>query len=253
MIRAPGTRPAGAGGDRVPASVRRFAERARRRRLRAAAPWLVVLASLVLVVSCAGVVGGTGLFGVARITVVGATITTPDQIRTASAVPGGTPLVRVDTAEVASRVRTLAAVRAVTVSRKWPRTLVIRVVERTAVAVVPVGTGFVTVDPAGVVFQTLAQRPAALPLIRLAAPGGGDPTTRAAVTVLGALPSELRTLLTALVAEAPARIRLELADGRSIIWGDSTENSAKVRVALVLLTRPGKVLDVSAPNLVTVR
>ena len=38
-----------------------------------------------------------------------------------------------------------------------------------------------------------------------------------------------------------------------IVWGDSTENEAKARVAIVLLERPGNVLDVSAPNLVTVR
>jgi cell division protein FtsQ len=73
------------------------------------------------------------------------------------------------------------------------------------------------------------------------------------MAVLLAIPDELRTPLAALVAEAPARIRLELLDGRTVIWGDSTENDAKVRVTLVLLERPGKVLDVSAPNLVTVR
>jgi len=56
-----------------------------------------------------------------------------------------------------------------------------------------------------------------------------------------------------LAADAPARVRLELSDGRTIIWGDSSENEAKARVALVLLARPGKTIDVSAPELVTIR
>jgi cell division protein FtsQ len=56
-----------------------------------------------------------------------------------------------------------------------------------------------------------------------------------------------------LAADAPARIRLELTDGRTIIWGDATENAEKVRVTLVLITKPGQTIDVSAPSLVTIR
>jgi hypothetical protein len=46
---------------------------------------------------------------------------------------------------------------------------------------------------------------------------------------------------------------LELKGDRQVIWGDATENGAKARVATTLLGRDdGKVIDVSAPSMVTV-
>ncbi len=239
----------------VPASVRRFAVRARRRRLRAAVPWLVVLGALAAFGACAGVLGFTSLLGVAEVRVVGASLVTPDQVRAAAAVRPGTPLVRVDTAAVADRVRRLPPVRSVTVSRTWPRTLTVRLVERTAVAVVPADNGarYLAIDETGTVFRSLPQRPAELPVVRLAAPSPSDPATRGALAVLGSLPAGLRGPLAALVADAPARIRLELTDGRTVIWGDATDNETKGRVALVLMQRPGTVFDVSAPYVPTIR
>jgi cell division protein FtsQ len=59
--------------------------------------------------------------------------------------------------------------------------------------------------------------------------------------------------LVRLEAPAPTRIVLRLAGGRQIVWGDSSDNQAKARVATSLLARPGTVIDVSAPDVVTVR
>jgi cell division protein FtsQ len=242
-----------AGSDAVPESVRRFALRARQRRLRAVTPWLTVATVLVVVALVAGVVWFTGALGVARITVTGTGVLTADEVRAAAAVRHGTPMARVDTRAVAARVGRLAPVYTAMVTRSWPRTLVVRVVERTPVAAVPSGGAFVLVDGTGVAYQHVPQRPERLPVVRLAAPAPSDPTTRAALTVLRSLPVELSGPMAALAADAPARIRLELTDGRTVVWGDATENDAKARVAIVLLGRPGKVLDVSAPTLVTVR
>jgi cell division protein FtsQ len=135
---------------------------------------------------------------------------------------------------------------------------VVNVAERRPVAVVPVAMspgsgGYELLDDAGVGYWSLSARPSGLPLLRVPAAGPDDQTTRAALTVLRALPVALRDPLVALVAEAPTRVRLELAGERVIIWGDATENAAKVRVATSLLTGPGKVIDVSAPSVVTVR
>jgi cell division protein FtsQ len=159
----------------------------------------------------------------------------------------------VDVAAVHRRVAALPPVRQVEVGRDLPGTVVIRVTERTPVAVVEQPGGQWLIDASGVVYAPAAERPAGLTLLKIPAPGAGDPTTRAALTVLRALPAGLLQVLAALTADAPARVRLELTDGRTIVWGDSSENEAKVRVALVLLARPGKTIDVSAPELVTIR
>jgi cell division protein FtsQ len=241
----------------VPASVRRFARRARRRRLRTALPWLAVLLVLAVVGVGAGVVYGTSLLGVSTVLVEGNHDVPADDVRLAVAVPAGTPLARVDPGAAARRVRRLPPILRATVRRVWPHTLIVRVVERTPVAVVPLLGGFSLLDATGVPFRQLGERPTDLPLVRLVQPGPQDETTRAALAVLAALPPALLGPLVELVAEAPARIRLELSDERIIIWGDATENAAKVRVATALLSAPenarAKTLDVSAPSVVTVR
>lgn len=242
-----------AGTDAVPSSARRFMRRARQRRLRAALPWALGAAGLALVGVLAWVVYGTGVFGVRTVRVAGADIATVADVRRAAAVPDGVPLARVDLAAVRARVQALPPVDRVVVSRDWPRAVLVQVVERTAVMAVPQGADFRLVDDDAVVFHSLPRRPAHLPLVRLAQPGPADGNTRAAVKVLAALTDDLREQLVALSVEGPARISLELRQDRRVIWGDATENDTKAKVATALLAREGKVIDVSAPEVVTIR
>jgi cell division protein FtsQ len=233
--------------------VRRFSERARRRRLRAALPWLLALGVLAVLALAGAVIAATPLLGVADVRVAGARLVTADEVRAAARVAPGTPLVRVDVGAVGRRVGRLPPVDRVSVSRAWPRTLVVRVVERTPVAAVPVGDRYAVVDRSGTVFDWSPRPPVALAVLKLRTPGRDDPTTRAALTVLAALPPGLREPMTALVADAPARIRLELRDGRQVVWGDATQNDDKTRVALTLLAGGQRVVDVSAPSVITTR
>lgn len=242
-----------AGRDALPNSVRRF-NRVRQPPLRGAGPWLTVLAGGVVAVLGAWLVLGTSLFGVRQVQVSGVSFVVPAEIQQVAAVAPGTPLARVDLAAVESRVGALPPVERVAVRRDWPATLVIEVVERTPVAAVPAGQRFLLVDSRGIAFGTVGRVPAGLPLVRLAAsPDPADPTTRAALTVLAALTPQLRAPLTTLVADAPTRVRLELRDGRVVVWGDATQNDTKATVATSLLGKPGRKIDVSAPEVVTVR
>ncbi|HWG99073.1 MAG TPA: FtsQ-type POTRA domain-containing protein [Pilimelia sp.] len=242
-----------AGTDAVPPSVRRFMRRARQRRLRAAAPWVAAAAVLAVVGLGAWLVYGTAVFGVAQVRVTGTQLLPAERVVAAAAIAPRTPLARVDLAAARARVAALPPVAEVRVERQWPGTILVAVRERTAVAAVPRGREFLLLDDAGVAYHPMPARPAHLPLVRLAAPGPDDPQTRSALRVLAALSGELREQLTALVVEGPARIRLELRRGRQVIWGDATENAAKARVATALLARKGRVIDVSAPDVVTVR
>ena len=138
-------------------------------------------------------------------------------------------------------------------TRDWPSTVVIEVTERVLVAAVArPDRRYDLIDVDAVVFATASTRNA-LPEVRLATPGPADPTTRAALQVLASLTPALRERMTALVATAPTRIRLELSGSREIIWGDASQCSTKAAVATSLLSRPGRVIDVSAPDVVTVR
>jgi cell division protein FtsQ len=242
-----------AGRDAVPESVRRFNARARRNRLRVARPWLISAGVVLVLAITAAVLYWTPAVSVRELRVRGTAVVTEREVRDAAAVRPGTPLLQVDVAGLRSRVAQIAPIRSVDITRRPPSTLEIRVTERTAVAVVENPGGRWLLDGTGVAYLPAPVDNPGLVLVKLATPNPTDATTRAALAVLAALTRELREPLAALVAEAPARIRLELTDGRTVVWGDSSENDAKARVAAVMLGKPGRVIDVSAPEFVTVR
>jgi cell division protein FtsQ len=227
--------------------------RARRRRLRAALPWLVAAGLAALAGVTTWLVVGTSVLGVRQVQVAGVETLTAAQVRTAAAVPSAHPLATLDVAAVSERVTDLAPVERVRVFRKWPGTIVIEVVERTAVAAVPQDGRFALVDGSGVVFRSMARRPAGLPLVRVGAPGRDDAATRGALSVLAALTPQLRERLAEVSVSGPAQITLDLKGGRKVIWGDPSQNDIKARVATALLERDATTIDVSAPEVVTIR
>jgi cell division protein FtsQ len=239
--------------DAVPPSARRFMARARQRRLRAAMPWLIGGGVLLVVGGLLWVLYGTAVFGVRDVRVVGVGILTTDQVRAAAAVQPERPLARLDLGEISGRVGALPAVDRVVVSRSWPSSVLIEVVERTAVAAVPSQDRFLLIDDDGVPFREVAAQPEGLPLARLSTPGADDENTGSALTVLASLSDELRDELVAVSVASPVQIRLELRKGRVVIWGDDTNSGKKSRVATVLLKQKGDEIDVSAPAVVTIR
>jgi cell division protein FtsQ len=238
--------------DAVPQSLRRV-----RRRLRPGRglwrPALFALAAAVVIGAGAWILYGTSLLAVRQIEVSGSTIAGPEAVLAAAGVVEGTPLLRVDTDDVAHRVGTLPSVAQVDVRRSWPDTLVITVTERAAVAVVAQPGGFAVLDATGVVFNQTPSPPPGAVLIRVAAPGPEDRATVAALRVVSALTPQLRAVVGAVVADSPMAIVLELTDGRTIIWGDAESSDVKARVASALLDRAENTIDVSVPDIATTR
>ena len=236
----------------IPHSVRRFNARARARRLASARPFLIAAAIVALLGVAAYVGYGTPVLGVEHIRVTGSGFVGDNAVLRAAAVRTGTPLLGIDSGTVERRVETLIGVARARVSTDLPHTLVIDVTLRQAVAAVPQAGAYLLLDQGGVVFRQVTSRPDLIP-IALRAPGPGDAATQGALAVLASLPPALRALLADISAPTSAEIQLNLSDGRAIIWGDASDNATKARVALSLLHQPGKVIDVSAPNVVTVR
>lgn len=239
--------------DAVPTSVRRLMAAARRRAGTGRRAWALAGGAAAAAAIAAGVVWASPLLAVTQVQVSGTDLLAPADVREAAGVPAGTPLPRVRTGEVADRVAALAPVARVEVSRSWPRTLVIDVTERTAVAAVPREGGYGWLDATGTVFHTASGAPPGSPLLELSAPGPDDPDTAAALVVLEALTPQLRSRLDTLVVDGPARIRLELGDGSTVVWGDESASGEKARVATALLDRDAEVIDVSAPEVVVLR
>lgn len=240
---------------RVVGSAARFAARSgaslRARRRRTAGRVALLVAVLAALVALAWVVWFSPLLGVRDVRVIGARAVPPARVAALVQVPPGTPLARVDTGAVARRVQSLPLVASVSVSRRLPGTLVVRVEERLPVAVLRAGGGWQLLDRDARPYLAVARRPRALPVVEAANPT--PETLRAAVAVVFALPAPLRRSVVSVSAPGPNAIGLRLTGGRSVVWGGPDQSAKKAAVLAPLLQQKAAVYDVSAPDLPTTR
>lgn len=248
-------------GRRIPLKVG-----ARRRQVRLGT--LVSLAVVVVLALGSVVVFATPLLGARSVEVVGTKQLSAAQVRAAANVTEGAPLARINTGEIEARVRSIASVAQASVVRAWPATIRIKVKERRPAVAMQRGSEYVVIDALGVPYSTSKSRPADLPLIKVADPDAivvpdftknplpKNKTLLAAARTALTLTPELRAKLVRLDAPDPYRISVELTGGRSFFWGaadDLAENLRKATVATILLNRPGHIIDVSTPGVVSVR
>ena len=239
--------PADTGERAALRSRKRFARRQWRRR------WLAWRYVLVAVLVVALVAGGTWLvyfssvLTVKRVDIEGNDLLTRNQVLRTARVPDGEQLARVDIDAIATRLRSLAAVRSVDVSRKWPDAVQIEIRERVAVAVIEIGGKLRGLDAEGVVFNDYAKAPPGLP--RISSTSQTTPEAlKEAATVVSALPMELSAMVDHLEVLTVDQITLVLRDQRIVLWGSSDDSATKAEVLLRLLREPAKVYDVSVPG-----
>ena len=216
--------------------------------------WRVVF----VVLTVAGIVGGGAwallgprLLVVRSVVVTGTHLVPKAEVLEVAGVRLGTPLIRVSTSQIASRVVAIAQVQSVQVTKSWPDRLVIAVHERTpALAVAAPDGGFDLVDPDGVTVLWAAHRPARFPLYLTTAAASlrGDPDVAAAAGVLGELPGWLRRSVASITAPDPDQVTLQLASGITVLWGGTGDASAKAEELALLMRTRARYYDVSAPG-----
>jgi cell division protein FtsQ len=211
-----------------------------------------------------GIVGGVAwallgskLLVVRSVVVTGTHLVPASQVLAAADVPPGTPLIKVNTAQVAARVEAISQVRSASVTKSWPDRLVIAVQERTpALAVQAPGGGFDLVDPAGVVVRSSATRPVGLPLYLTAVPPASlrnDPDLTASAAVLSELPAQLRGSVEEVAAPEPGQVTLRLAGQVTVLWGGTDRAAVKARELDILLRTGAHYYDVSAEGTAVTR
>ncbi|BBZ70028.1 cell division protein FtsQ/DivIB [Mycobacterium paraseoulense] len=186
------------------------------------------------------------------IVVVGTGEVTREEVLDAARVRPGTPLLQINTNQVADRVAAIRRVASARVQRQYPSALRITIVERVPVAVKDFPDGPHLFDHDGVDFAT-GPPPPALPYLDVANPGPNDPATKAALQVLTALRPEVAGQVARVAAPSVASITLTLGDGRVVIWGTTDRTDEKAEKLAALLTQPGRTYDVSSPDLPTVK
>ena len=220
-----------------------------RRRLRI----LLVIAAAVVAVGVAFLVIDSPLLDVDRVQVEGAAHLSAAQIRAATGVKNGAPLLFVDTATVRHRLEQLPWVRARAVQRVYPATVRVTVTEYQPAVFVRSGASVVLIASNGHTIAHVAHAPAGVKEIRgvRAAPVDGELLSPPeAAGVVAQLPRALADQVVA-VDIADAGIALDLARGGSIRLGRATDLDAKAAAALAVLARRGTTpfsyIDVSTP------
>lgn len=230
---------------------------ARRRRLLVRGGVLVAVLGLL-----AWLLWGSPVLAVSVVRVDGAGTLTAAEVVDVAGIDEGTPLLRVDVDAAEARVARLPQVADVEVTRGWPRSVVVTVVERVPVAVVEEEDGTRSlVDADGVLFDTVTGRPPAgvVPL-DVADPGPEDRATRAALSALVALPDDVRGEVSGAEATTPEDVTLTLEDGTTVLWGSDERARDKADALVALLGQlqtgrlePAGTIDVSTPAAVVLR
>ena len=212
--------------------------------------WLILLS--VASVALGLVLYFTPLMSARSLDVIGTGVVTREEVVDAAQVRLGTPLLQIDTGAVANRVAAIRRVASARVQREYPSTLRITITERIPIVVKDFPDGPHLFDRDGVDFAT-GPPPPGLPFIDVDSPGPADPATRAALEVMTALRPEVVAQVGRIAAPSVASITLTLADGRTVVWGTTDRTDEKAEKLAALLTQPGRVYDVSSPDLPTVK
>lgn len=215
---------------------------ARRRRL------LIIggIGAGVFVAGAVYVGGWTSVMGVKTIEVQGSSTVDTQQLIDTAGIATGTPLMQVDLRAATARLADLPQVADVDVQRVWPRTVIITVTERTAVAMQKSGSSWELLDENGNPFALAPSKPKDLPTIERSP----DPATNTAMLeVLAVMSPQVRAEVVSVSASSPNSVRLTLRDGDAVVnWGSPDMSDFKSEVLMVLLQTKSGWYDVSNPN-----
>jgi cell division protein FtsQ len=220
--------------------------------------WKVLFVALLVtgvLGTAAWVLLGSRLLVARHIDVVGDRLVPRDRVLAIADVRLGEPLIRLDTGAVRDRVEAVQEVETARVERRWPATVRIVVRERTPIAAVQDDNRFLQIDRFGVTVLTSAARPRGLPSLTVANPVPSDPSLRAGLAVIQALPPWISDRVASVEAATPEAVTLRLKEGVAIVWGAPERTPDKLRLLYGLLSttprRGIKTIDVSSPEVVT--
>lgn len=220
------------------------------------------IAAAVLIVTVLGVliwlIWFSSVLAVRNVKVDGLSTMRETQVLQAAKVPEGEPLARIDLTLIEEQVAALERVGEVSVSRSWPRTVVIDVVERKPIIWSKVGGQIRGIDRDGIDFRSYSKAPDELIEAAVSVADADQKlATMQSVAAVAHLISTrdrpLREQVKSISAGSKDSIELTLTGGRTVVWGSEAKGERKLAVLRSLLGIEAARYDVSAPDQPTTR
>lgn len=197
------------------------------------------------------VLGGVGWLGswnspipIREVVVHGAEDSSVGEILSAAALAEGTQINEVDRDGITRRVDTISGIERVDIELSRPWTVVIRVLERHAFAVVATEDGYSVIDDAGLEIRTVRDLPKRFPEVT----ADGERLSFL-LSVLADLPDDMRRdILSARVAENGNAIFRLRHGGSTVIWGSADRTELKLDVLRALLPFKAGTYNVTVPE-----
>ncbi|HEY8587982.1 MAG TPA: FtsQ-type POTRA domain-containing protein [Naasia sp.] len=229
------------------AEVRRFTKHARRRRAVA----VTLLGALVAVVAAVAIAVFSPMLALRTIEVQGTERLAAADVEAALADQLGTPLPQLDFAAIERGLERFPMIETYVTESRPPDTLVVRIVERTPIALVRTPAGFDLVDSAGVRLASAVDRAPGYPIVELPDDDVSAIPFTSAAAVLVALPADLVAQVDSITARTTDDVSLVLTGGQRVVWGnddDSATKAAHLRALLLQAPTAVQEYDVSSPG-----
>ena len=165
-------------------------------------------------------------------------------------------LLLVSSSQLSESISKLAGVEDVSISKSFPNAITITVTPRTPKAIIKDKSGTLSVvDKNAFVIATVKKQFSGVPLIEVD-DTGKQLTSRAvtqALSVLSQVPDSLLTQLTEVTAMTQDSVTTRMKDGRTVVWGNSSQMKLKSTVVQAILSDKSMMqgkssIDVSAPE-----
>lgn len=170
----------------------------------------------------------------------------------------GQSLTTLNVVHLENQLAEIQGVRHASVARVWPAGLRIEVTTRVPVAAIPdAAGGFVLLDDEAQRVAVIQAVPSDIPVVNIPVGEGSERILDAVITVINALPADLRARVHDVAAPTEDSVAFQLREGPRVEWGSAEQSALKAQVLMVLLQSPqaasAGVIDVSAPTLPTTR
>jgi len=234
----------------------RFVEKARMERRLTLRRLFFIFLAIVAVTAGSWVVFFSSVFDLREpeIAIVGAEHpVSPEEVEQVVHTDVGQPLARLDLDEIGERVSGVRGVSNAIVRREWPHGLRVSVVPRVPVAAVENNEMFVLLDAEGEEVGEVEEAPEDVAVASVPLDEDRERVLQSVLTVLDAIPDELREEIADIGAESPDTVQFTLEDGSVVEWGSADDSKLKASVLQVLREQGAAIYDVSATSLPVTR